>query len=423
MRHPFWERTDNAMSVTLPGNVVDLTGQRIDLATWIGWASWWEASLDMGSGITTCYMQPIKAIANARTERGPIFRLSFPSVVDTGENLLKQIANGRNAPKNKSASILTAGEFVLRMQNTGNFEHLVGSLAELEGNHPTDAKGDANRYWGQHIKIIACAAIGAIIPDIRAEVRLNFCMPYTLYTAENKERAMANLDGLYYCYVNEVYHEIDLKVGTVIPEGFAAITRHGSPTGNNVAIDIGDRTTEIIFAKGFKLVNRDSVGRTIGVRQVIEQIIAEISTDYGRMLEVEEVRIMLKAYTAGMRLPRLKVSKGTSDGYVDGDTQREIIDRKVLTMAQALAKFIRATLNQEGGEIGGNLDTATIYGGGGYIFYKSLKDGIPGDPELENGVLRDLYLPLEAEYLNASYMQEAVAQYTQLKPSMWERKR
>ena len=122
---------------------------------------------------------------------------------------------------------------------------LFRSLADLEGEHPTDAKGDPDRYWGDHIKVVACTAIGAIIPDVSAQVRLNFCMPFTLYSPERKERAIANLDGLYYCYLNEVYHEIDLRVGTVVPEGFAAITRYGSPTGNNVSIDVGDRTTEI----------------------------------------------------------------------------------------------------------------------------------------------------------------------------------
>lgn len=403
-------------------NVVELTGQKIDLTNWLGWATWWEAALDMGSGITTIYIQPVKAMTKERTERGPIFRLSFPSVVDTGEGLLGIIANGRNAPKNKPASALSVGEFVLRMQNS-RYQHLVGSLADLEGEHPTDAKGDPDRYWGEHIKIVACTAIGAIIPDVYAEVRLNFCMPFTLYSPERKERAIANLDGLYYCYLNEIYHEIDLRVGTVVPEGFAAITRYGSPTGNNVSIDVGDRTTEIIFASGFKLVSRDSEGRTYGVRQVIENIIAEINTTYGRGLEVEEVRVLLKAYTAGIRLPRLKVPKGTPDGYLDGEAQREIITRKVTTMARALAKFVRAALNREGAEIGSNLDTATIYGGGGYIFYGPLKDGIPGDSELESGVLHDLHLPDEAEYLNAAYMQELVGQQTILKPTMWERRR
>jgi len=404
-------------------NIVELTGQKIDLnATWIGWATWWEASLDMGSGITTIYIQPVKAITKDRTERGPIFRLSFPSVVDTGEKLLETIANGRNAPKGRPASILSAGEFVLRLQNS-RYQHLVGSLADLEGEHPTDAKGDPDRYWGEHIKIVACTGIGAIIPDVHAEVRLNFCMPFTLYSPERKERAIANLDGLYYCYVNEVYHEIDLKVGTVVPEGFAAITRYGRPTGNNVSIDVGDRTTEIIFARGFKLVSRDSEGRTYGVRQVIENIIAEINTSYGRVLEVDEVRVLLKAYAAGVRLPRLKVAKGTPDGYLDGEAQHEIITRKVITMARALAKFVRAALNKGGAEIGSNLDTATIYGGGGYIFYTPLRDGISGDSELENGVLHDLYLPPEAEYVNAAYMQELVAQQTVIRPGMWERKR
>jgi hypothetical protein len=410
------------MSTLIASNIVDLTGQKIDLATWLGWATWWEASLDMGSGITTLYLQPVKAITKERVERGPLFRLSFPSVVDTGEKLLETIANGRNAPKGRPASALAAGEFVLRPQGS-TYEHLVGSLADLEGEHPTDAKGDPDRYWAEHIKIIACTAMGAIIPDVHAEVRLNFCMPFSLYSPERKARAIANLDGLYYCYVNEVYHEIDLKVGTVVPEGYAAITHFGSPAGNNVSIDVGDRTTEIIFAKGFQLVSRDSVGRTYGVRQVIEHITDEINQDYGRVLEVEEVRVLLKAYTAGMRLPRLKVARGTPDGYLDGDTQREIITRKVITMARALAKFVRAALNKEGAEIGSNLDTATIYGGGGYIFHAPLRDGMPGDSELENGVLRDLYLPPEAEYLNAAYMQELVAQQTAIRPGMWERKR
>jgi len=407
---------------TTATNIVDFTGQRIDLSTWVGWASWWEASLDMGSGITTLYIQPVKPITQERVERGPLFRLSFPSVIDTGESLLQTIANGRNAPRGKPATALTAGEYIMRMQ-ASKFEHLVGTLAEIEGDHPTDGMGDMNRYLGEHIRIIAPTAIGAVVPDLHAEVRLNFCMPFTLYSPERKERAIANLDGLYYCYVNEVYHELDIRVGTVVPEGFAAITRYGSPSGNNVSIDIGDRTTEIIFARGFKLVSRDSEGRTYGVRQVIENIIAEINTEYGRLLEVEEVRIMLKAYTSGIRLPRLRVPKGTADGSLDADTQCEIITRKVVIMARALAKFIRATLNKEGAEIGANLDTATIYGGGGYLFYPFLKDGLAGDSELENGVLRDLYLPPEAEYLNAAYMQELIQQQTQLKPSVWERKR
>src|SRR5258706_15537616 len=106
------------MSTMTSLNIVDLTGQKIDLSTWLGWATWWEASLDMGSGITTVYMQLVKAITKERTERGPIFRLSFPSVMDTGEKLLSIIANGRNAAKGRPTSVLTAGEFVLRMQGS-----------------------------------------------------------------------------------------------------------------------------------------------------------------------------------------------------------------------------------------------------------------------------------------------------------------
>lgn len=404
-------------------NIVDLTGQKINLENWIGWADWWEASLDMGSGISTGYIQPVKAITKERSERGPIYRLSLPSVVDTGEKLLERIANGRLAPKGKPASVLGAGEFVLRSDNNNRFEHLVGSLADLEGDHPTDAKGDPNRYWGEHIRTIAQTVFGAIIPDVHAEIHMNFCMPFSLYKPENKERAVANLDGVYTCYVNEVYHQLDIRVGTVVPEGFAAITRYGSPTGNNCAIDIGDRTTEIIFAKGFKLVSRDSDGKIYGVRQVIEAVQEEFANVYGRSLDVEDTRILLKGYTSRIRLPKLKVAKGGQDGWLDSDMQYEIISRKAIPLARALATFIRATLNKEGAEIGSNLDTATVYGGGAYIFHGPLKDGITDDPELENGVLKDLYLPSEPEYLNASYMYELVAQLSQMRPEIWARKR
>ncbi|HEY4387696.1 MAG TPA: hypothetical protein VGN34_24855, partial [Ktedonobacteraceae bacterium] len=126
--------------------------------------------------------------------------------------------NARNAPKGRSASVLGVGEFVLRYQNS-QFQHLVGSLAELEGDHPTDAKGDPDRYCGEHIRVIACTTLGAIISDAHAEIRLNICMPFTLYSLENKERAIANLDNLYFCYINETYHELDIRVGTVIRRG------------------------------------------------------------------------------------------------------------------------------------------------------------------------------------------------------------
>ena len=61
--------------------------------------------------------------------------------------------------------------------------------------------------------------------------------------------------------------------------------------------------------------------------------------------------------------------------------------------------------------------------GGRFDWASFFRDGIPGDSELENGVLHDLYLPPEAEYLNAAYMQELVGQQTILKPTMWERRR
>lgn len=412
------------MSITNSNQVKDLTGERIDLSAWIGWASWWEAGLDMGSGISTLYIQPVRFYTKDRTERGPLWRLSIPSVVDTGEGLLARIANGRAASRKQPAQALLAGEFVLRPES-GRYEHLVGQLAEMEGEHPSDAKGDPNRYWGEHIKIVAQTLLGAIIPDVvRAHIRLTVCMPFSLHSQPgNKERVMANLDGIYCCYVNEVYRELDIRVGSVVPEGYAAVYKFGSATGNNCAIDIGDRTTEIIFARGYKLVSRDSDGKLYGVRQLIEGLQEEFATVYGKSLETEDARTLLKGYTARMRLPRLKVPRGTTDGFLDSDAQYEVISRKILPLARALATFVRATLNKEGADVGSNLETVTIYGGGSYLFHGPLSQGIEGDAELADGVLRDLYLPEDAEYLNAAYLQELVGQLGQLKPDIWERVR
>jgi len=407
--------------------IVELTGQRIELNSWLGVASWWEAGLDPGTGISTIYIQPVKLISRDRPpERGPIFRLSIPSIIDTGENSLARIANVRAAPKNRPASALHVGEFVIRTMNSKD-EHLVGPLAELEGEHPTDRKGNPSRYWGEHILAIARALLAAIIPDTKAEIRLNLCMPFSLYTQENKEKAIQNLEGIHPYYFNEIYKEFEIKIGAVFPEGYAAITKYGSPNGNNVGIDIGDRTTEIIFAKGFKLVSRDSEGYIYGVRQVIEAIQEELLSIYGKSLDIEDIRIILKAYTSRTHLPSLKVPRGTRDGFLDSEAQYEIIARKTLPLARAIATCIKSLLNKEGAEIGSDLDTSTCYGGGAYLIHGPLCYGIPNDSELENGVLHDLYLPSDAEYINAAYLQEAVAAQTlsaqQRGIDIWERKR
>ena len=88
-----------------------------------------------------------------------------------------------------------------------------------------------------------------------------------------------------------------------------------------------------------------------------------------------------------------------------------------------MATFIRARLNQEGADVGANLETVSIYGGSSHLLYDLLKNGVPGDPDLEGGVLPDLFLPFEPEYLNALYLLELVAQQTQNNAARWERKR
>ena len=394
-----------------PTTIVDLTGQRIDLTPWANWADHWEWGLDPGTGITTHYGQAVKNIANGRTERSPIFRLSYPSVAASGEGLLEEIGNTRNAPKDNPASKLEADELVLQIDGEVG-DDLVGPIAYYEGTLANDAKGDQNRYWGKHIRRLALAGLGAIIPDSKAQVHLNFCMPLSLYSQENKELAMSNLEAAYSFALNGVRHEFDLRVGTVIPEGFAAITKFGSPKGMNMAADIGDRTMEIVIAKGFKLIYRDSVPTDFGVRQLINEIIHEIKTVNGRALTVDEVRALLKIYTAKQLLPRLKVAKGTEDGYLYDAQLRRIIEKKRNGMGEDLQTLVRQALNQEGAIIGSNLETCTIYGGGGIIFYELLRDAL----------LPDLYLPADAEYLNADYAFRLIDQHTQLDPHKWDRK-
>lgn len=392
-------------------SIIDLTGQRADLQTWRNWAKFWEVGLDPGTGITTVCVQGVREVANGKQDRSPIFRRSFPSVVASGENLLASIGNVRNAPPDNPAAKLAVDEYILQIAGEIN-DDLVGPIAYSEGLNWTDAKGDPGRYWGTHIRRLALNGC-SIIPDKNANIHLNLCMPLSLFSADNKKLVMENLDGVYAFAHNSIAHEFDLRVGTTIPEGVAAIIKYGNASGKNLALDIGDRTMEVILANGLAVTFRDSHPTEFGVRQLLDAVQKEIMTAHGRNLPISAVRDMVKFFSSKQPLPQLKVPKGTESGYLSNEQQRTIIAKKQVSMKKDLVGLIRQFISKDGAVAGGDIDTATIYGGGAYLFYEDLK----------RELLPDLYKPNEAEYLNAHYALETVQLHTELDPARWNRKR
>lgn len=389
-------------------STLDLTGQRVDLSPWANWADYWEAGLDPGTGITTMYVQGVKVSAQGKQDRTPLYRISFPSVVASGEHLLEAIGNMRNAPKDNPAAKLGLDEYVLQIESEIT-DDLVGAIAYTEGKIWTDAKGDPDRYWGSHIKRLTLTGL-SIIPDRRATVHLNLCMPLSLYDRDNKERVIINLTGVYTYALNGVPHKMDIRVGTVIPEGAAAIVKHGVVSGRNLAVDIGDRTMEIILANGLQVSFRDSAPTEFGVRLLLDDVHQELMVVHGRDVSISDIRTMVKLYCASIAIPQLKVPKGTETGYLTSEQLAGIIRRKQTSMLRDLMGLIRQRVSKDGAVAGASLDSATIYGGGAYLFYIGLQENL----------LPELYMPNAAEYLNAYYAYETVQQAD---PAKWTKKR
>ena len=395
-------------TVATQTSILDLSGQRVDLSPWRDWADYWEAGLDPGTGITTVYVQGVKQLAQGKQDRTPLFRISFPSVVASGEHLLAAIGNMRNAPRDNPAARLGLDEYVLQIEGEIT-DDLVGAIAYTEGKIWTDAKGDPDRYWGGHIKRLGLTGL-SIIPDKHAIVHLNLCMPLSLYDRDNKERVIENLTGLYKFAMNGISREMDIRVGTVIPEGAAAIVKYGTVSGRNLAVDIGDRTMEIILANGLQISFRDSAPTEFGVRLLLDEVHQEIKVEHGRDVSISDVRAMVKLYCANSTIPQLKVPKGTPTGFLTSEQLAAIIRRKQTSMLRDLTGLIRQRISKDGAVAGASLDSATIYGGGAYLFYSGLQEGL----------LPSLFMPPSAEYLNAYYAYETVQQAD---PAKWNKKR
>jgi hypothetical protein len=347
------------------------------------------AGYDPGSRIATLYLAP-----EDHLDELPL-ALSVPSIV--GDGLVTDLVNTRTTtdPNAPLASLLKKHEYVIEYEGQ---EYYVGELAEKEGKNATTAHGASDRYWSRHSLLLLLTLAAALIPERKLELRVVTALPVTLYrTKENRSLVKNALEGWYPFRFNGRDREIVVKVGAVVMEGMGALIQYGEETGKQAAIDIGERTIDLVAADGQTPLASLCDGDILGVGQIADELIREIKQRHKRILSSLEAHEQLYAYANGKPLPRLAANQQP----IPTDEISGIIDKAIARVGRAINLYIAQKWNQEGGAVASNFSPVLLIGGGAHYFEQTIRTliplvDLPEDPEDTNpkGYL-DLALSLE----------------------------
>ncbi len=347
------------------------------------------AGYDPGSRIATLYLAP-----EDHLDELPL-ALSVPSIV--GDGLVTDLVNTRTTtdPNAPLASLLKKHEYVIEYEGQ---EYYVGELAEKEGKNATTAHGASDRYWSRHSLLLLLTLAAALIPERKSELRVVTALPVTLYrTKENRSLVKNALEGWYPFRFNGRDREIVVKVGAVVMEGMGALIQYGEETGKQAAIDIGERTIDLVAADGQTPLASLCDGDILGVGQIADELIREIKQRHKRILSSLEAHEQLYAYANGKPLPRLAANQQP----IPTDEISGIIDKAIARVGRAINLYIAQKWNQEGGAVASNFSPVLLIGGGAHYFEQTIRTliplvDLPEDPEDTNprGYL-DLALSLE----------------------------
>ncbi len=347
------------------------------------------AGYDPGSRIATLYLAP-----EDHLDELPL-ALSVSSIV--GDGLVTDLVNTRTTtdPNAPLASLLKKHEYVIEYEGQ---EYYVGELAEQEGKNATTAHGASDRYWSRHSLLLLLTLAAALIPERKSELRVVTALPVTLYrTKENRSLVKNALEGWYPFRFNGRDREIVVKVGAVVMEGMGALIQYGEETGKQAAIDIGERTIDLVAADGQTPLASLCDGDILGVGQIADELIREIKQRHKRILSSLEAHEQLYAYANGKPLPRLAANQQP----IPTDEISGIIGKAIARVGRAITLYIAQKWNQEGGAVASNFSPVLLIGGGAHYFEQTIRTliplvNLPEDPEDTNpkGYL-DLALSLE----------------------------
>jgi len=354
---------------------------------------------DPGSGKATLYLESADGVDLAENSA------TIPSIVADGN--IKTVL-GRGDFDANLADVLRKNEYSITLSN-GN-THFLYDLAVKEGTNATDALGVPSRYWSDHSRVLLMCLASILIPEREFELRLVTALPVSLYDKENRKKVKQALEGYYRFSFGaagcEQDREMVVKTGYVGMEGQGILVNAGEQSGMQAILDIGYRTTDIVVADGQSLITRLCKGNhEIGVGLLVDDVRQYIK-DHGRNPSSGLLEEIMYAYAHGKSFPSsLKGEKGE----VLEPGVRDVIAKSIKRVGKSLEKFISATLNTEGMNVGSDYDTLFLAGGGAYYFEDMVKALMPR-----------VEVVTDAEYANVYGYADLATSLEDARPGIWE---
>ncbi len=312
--------------------------------------------------------------------------LAIPSVVAAGT--LGDLETIRAASGQERLSWLGKEDYVL----THNGVHLyLGQLALLQAVDPQELRGDINRYWSAMSLRFLLTLAGTLIAEREFGLTVVTGLPAETFSASNRQRVSQALAGQHQFRLNGCDRSAQVMVAAVVQEGAGGNVLFGtSKPLKQVTIDVGERTTDIWVARGQQPIKDLCRGTDKGVGNAVDWLSERVFAAYRRKLTTLEGHAILRAHvTEGRPYPDIPVS-GRMIPHAELGNWAEGALRRT---GELICAFVRKVLlSTEQGDVGTDLDSALLMGGGAYYFLHDIRT-----------VLSFALVASDAEYVNSLF--------------------
>ncbi len=302
---------------------------------------------------------------------GQAQHLAIPSAVASGT--LSDLQASRAASGQQERAGLGEEDYVLVHGGTSLY---MGRLALVQAADPQESRGDINRYWSLGALRFLLTLSGALIFDREFRLVVVSGLPAETYSSANRKRVQTALEGTHPFTLNGQERLAHIEVAAVVQEGAGGTVLFGSRKPvKQATIDVGERTTDIWVARGQEAISTLCKGIDKGVGYAADLLAERVFAAYRRKLTTLECRAILQAHvTAGMTYPDIAVSGHTIPraelwGWAEGALRQT---------GELICSFLRKVLRStEQGDVGTDLDSALLVGGGAYYFQHDIRAVLP----------------------------------------------
>lgn len=308
--------------------------------------------------------------------------ITIPSYIGSGS--LRQLQNVRAGAGGSKR--LGKDELVL---DHGGRSTFVGKLALDEARDATAARNDVTRYWSGHTLKLLLATLGAAglaSTDKREAppVRIMTGLPVSVWTPEARRHVQHSLQGGHVFTLNGRDMAVTVDAVGVMMEGAPALSNYKLEDVPQAVVDIGGRTTDLMWFQGIRPVARLCAGQEGGVEKAMDMVAQTVRDQTGRRLTPLELRSIFRAYATDKAFPNLYHQGKPLD--LDG-----FVDAAVDAVAGDIVSFVARTWGDEGGNVATEARRVVLIGGGAHYFRGRLHGvlpqlEVPNQPELSNAV-------------------------------------